>query len=256
MNKNCIKCGTMKNVNFDGMCKECYEKSVNNTKEKHEDIQNINKGINNKIVTIFKEKFSKETIKTITIVLLIILLFCYANTGSTKRNVELSHQVEDLTNQICKLNTDIDNNNNKLEENEKKITNLKNEKNILEQEKSKLENEKGSLEKEKLELITKVEELEKLSVIKNTIPATEKSSNSQNQKSSNSTTSSNAKSSSTNSKATKSNVVQNTNSEMVWVGKTGTKYHKQTCSTLKGKGHQITMQQALSEGRTACKVCH
>jgi len=26
MNKNCIKCGTVKNVNFDGMCKECYEK--------------------------------------------------------------------------------------------------------------------------------------------------------------------------------------------------------------------------------------
>ena len=43
---------------------------------------------------------------------------------------------------------------------------------------------------------------------------------------------------------------------MVWVGETGTKYHNQGCRTLKGKGHQITMQQALAEGREPCKVCH
>ena len=46
------------------------------------------------------------------------------------------------------------------------------------------------------------------------------------------------------------------NSEMVWVGNTGTKYHNEGCRTLKGNGHQITMKQALSEGREACKVCH
>ena len=43
---------------------------------------------------------------------------------------------------------------------------------------------------------------------------------------------------------------------MVWVGKTGTKYHNQWCGTLKGKGHQITMEQAQAEGRQPCKVCH
>ena len=43
---------------------------------------------------------------------------------------------------------------------------------------------------------------------------------------------------------------------MVWVGNTGTKYHRQDCRTLKAKGHQITMQQALAEGREACKVCY
>ena len=46
------------------------------------------------------------------------------------------------------------------------------------------------------------------------------------------------------------------NSETVWVGETGKKYHVQGCRTLKGKGHQITLKQALSEGRQACKVCH
>lgn len=44
--------------------------------------------------------------------------------------------------------------------------------------------------------------------------------------------------------------------EMVWVGDTGTKYHYQSCSTLKGNGHQITLQQALNEGRQPCQRCH
>lgn len=43
---------------------------------------------------------------------------------------------------------------------------------------------------------------------------------------------------------------------MVWVGDTGTKYHKHSCRTLKGNGHQTTMEQALSEGRQPCKVCY
>ena len=47
-----------------------------------------------------------------------------------------------------------------------------------------------------------------------------------------------------------------TNTEMVWVGETGTKYHNQNCRTLKGNGHQITLKQALSEGREPCKVCY
>ena len=49
---------------------------------------------------------------------------------------------------------------------------------------------------------------------------------------------------------------QDNQEEMVWVGDTGTKYHYQSCRTLKGNGHQITLQQALAEGRAPCKVCH
>lgn len=55
---------------------------------------------------------------------------------------------------------------------------------------------------------------------------------------------------------TQPKVQNNEITEMVWVGNTGTKYHIQSCGTLKGKGHQITLQQAISEGRQACKVCH
>lgn len=253
--EKCAKCGTTKKVNFDGMCKECYEKSVNiGNESNNEDVQN-QRNIN-KIFAIVKEKFTKETIKTITIVLLLFILFCCVITNNDKKNIELSQQVENLTNQISQLNIEIENNNNKLENKEKQITNLKNEKDVLEQEKLKLENEKGDLEREKGELTTKVEELEKLSAKKNKIPTAVASSNSQIQKSSSSTTSSNTELSGVTSKASKSSANQNTNSSMVWIGKTGTKYHKQTCPTLKGKGSQITIQQALSEGRTACKVCY
>lgn len=41
----------------------------------------------------------------------------------------------------------------------------------------------------------------------------------------------------------------------VYRGKTGTKYHRKSCHTLKGNGIAITMQEALEQGREACKVC-
>ena len=42
----------------------------------------------------------------------------------------------------------------------------------------------------------------------------------------------------------------------VYVGETGTKYHYQGCRTLKNGGRAISLEAALAEGRTACKVCH
>lgn len=45
------------------------------------------------------------------------------------------------------------------------------------------------------------------------------------------------------------------NSKTVWIGNTGTKYHRESCGTLKGKGHEITLKEAIAEGREPCKVC-
>lgn len=59
-----------------------------------------------------------------------------------------------------------------------------------------------------------------------------------------------------NSEATYSSNNSGNNTEMVWVGDSGTKYHHENCRTLKGNKHQITLQQALNEGREPCKVCH
>ncbi len=53
-----------------------------------------------------------------------------------------------------------------------------------------------------------------------------------------------------------SNNSNDENEQLVWVGNSGTKYHNQGCRTLKGNGHQITLEKALSEGRQPCKVCH
>ena len=44
-------------------------------------------------------------------------------------------------------------------------------------------------------------------------------------------------------------------SATVYVGATGTKYHRQSCPTLKGKGHAISLEEAKNQGRTPCKVC-
>lgn len=43
--------------------------------------------------------------------------------------------------------------------------------------------------------------------------------------------------------------------ETVYIGKTGTKYHRQDCGTLKGNGTAITLDKAIAQGRTACKIC-
>lgn len=41
----------------------------------------------------------------------------------------------------------------------------------------------------------------------------------------------------------------------VYRGKTGNKYHRQDCRTLKGGGTAITLDEAISQGREACKIC-
>lgn len=176
--------------------------------------------------------------KNIAITLLSFLLLCFIIAYSDSNSYKYYSQLEDLTNQINELNVKNNELNTKIEDDKKQITNLQNANKLLQEEKS-------NLEKEKQELDTKAKELEETSSTK-TIEAS-----SQNQPSSNNTSSSTTKTSSENSS---SNI--NTNSEMVWVGETGTKYHNEGCRTLKGKGHQITMQQALAEGRQACKVCH
>ena len=41
----------------------------------------------------------------------------------------------------------------------------------------------------------------------------------------------------------------------VYRGKTGNKYHRQDCRTLKGGGIALTLEEAQSQGREACKIC-
>ena len=44
--------------------------------------------------------------------------------------------------------------------------------------------------------------------------------------------------------------------QIVYIGETGSKYHYETCRTLKNGAFPITLEEALTQGRTPCKVCH
>ena len=46
-----------------------------------------------------------------------------------------------------------------------------------------------------------------------------------------------------------------TTADTVYIGKTGTKYHRQGCRTLKGNGSPISLSEAKAQGREACKIC-
>ena len=43
--------------------------------------------------------------------------------------------------------------------------------------------------------------------------------------------------------------------QTVYIGKTGSKYHRENCGSLKGKGTPISIDEALLQGREPCKVC-
>ena len=54
---------------------------------------------------------------------------------------------------------------------------------------------------------------------------------------------------------TTSSNLKEQNSSIVYIGKTGTKYHRANCYTLKGKGTPISLNYALTNGKTPCKRC-
>ena len=42
---------------------------------------------------------------------------------------------------------------------------------------------------------------------------------------------------------------------VVYITKTGKKYHLQNCRTIKGEAYKISLSEAKQKGYTACKVC-
>ena len=42
---------------------------------------------------------------------------------------------------------------------------------------------------------------------------------------------------------------------IVYITKTGKKYHLKSCRTIKGEAYQISLSEAKYKGYTACKVC-
>lgn len=50
-------------------------------------------------------------------------------------------------------------------------------------------------------------------------------------------------------------LVSNISAQSVYITKTGTKYHKNTCHHLKYSKQEVTLDKALKLGLTACSVC-
>ena len=197
-------------------------------------------------INILKEKnkfFSVIlNVKNSAIIILSFLLFItivtYPDSSNSSKISELNDKIQSLNAQLDEQNKKLENNP-ELQEAQKQIKNLQDANKSLTEKNKTLEDAKTTLENEKNSLNTKLEEAQKTSATNTSKFQTASISSS---------SSSKARSTSSNSSTS--------NSQMVWVGNTGTKYHVQSCRTLKGKGHQITMQQALAEGRQACKVCH
>jgi DNA repair exonuclease SbcCD ATPase subunit len=181
-------------------------------------------------------------VKNSAIIILSFLLFItivtYPDSSNSSKISELNDKIQSLNAQLYEQNKKLENNP-ELQEAQKQIKNLQDANKSLTEKNKTLEDEKTTLENEKNSLNTKLEEAQKTSATNTSKSQTASISSS---------SSSKARSTSSNSSTS--------NSQMVWVGNTGTKYHVQSCRTLKGKGNQITMQQALAEGRQACKVCH
>ena len=170
-----------------------------------------------------KKSFWKDK-KNVAIVILsaLLLLNPFGQTDNASEISKLKTKISSLETTISTL--------------ENQNTNLKTKNDTLEQEKKELENENQRLAQENSQLKeTKTISQQESTNINVTTPPT---------------------SSSELLEATETTQLSESNSEMVWVGNTGTKYHKHSCRTLKGNGQQITLKQALSEGRQACKVCY
>ena len=139
---------------------------------------------------------------------------------------------------------------NKVNELETNIQKQKNEISTLQTEKTKLNNAITALEEENNTLQKQIEILEEQTKEKE---ATNQTAQSVSQ---NKDVETNINKNIPSTSNTPSAFETDNEEEMVWVGETGTKYHCQDCRTLKGNGHQITLKQALAEGREPCKVCH
>lgn len=189
-----------------------------------------------------KKKFFKDK-KNIAIIILSVLLLISlgSSTGKTTENkisVETSANLEPT---LTEKEEQIQENQKQIEDLQKENKalieekqNLENENNQLQEEKQNLQNEKSKLEEENKTLNTQIQNLKETSSTKsstsNTVTSTQNTQN--------------------------STTKQNTNSNIVYVTKTGTKYHKSNCSYLKNSKIEMSLTDAKAQGYTPCSRCY
>lgn len=176
-------------------------------------------------------------IEGILAVIIAVMLVVFIGTNSEKITIEkqyneLQAKLEDTSKTLQGQIKERDNKITELQQEEKK-NEINESIKSLESEKKTLEKDKKTLEQEKQTLSTQIEELKKTS-----------STITQNKTDSTTTTTSST------------TAVKNTNSAIVYVTKTGNKYHKSNCSYLKKSKIQTTLSEAQSQGYTPCSRCY
>lgn len=105
----CLKCGTTLNVNFEGMCKKCYEDSIEIIEREEQEIERDKNILN--INRFFKEKHI--IIEAILLVVVLILIIVCIMINSNKKEVEkeyknLSSKYETLKSNLEDKNTELE----------------------------------------------------------------------------------------------------------------------------------------------------
>ena len=183
-----------------------------------------------------KKKFFQDKKNIAIIILSILLLFTLGSSSET--SVEKSI---DLTSALTEKEQTI-------QTKQKQIEDLQKENNTLIQEKQSLESERNQLQEEKQNLETQKNELEQENKNLNEQVEQLKKTSSIKSSTSNTTTST--------QKTQTSTTTQNTNSSIVYVTKTGEKYHKSSCSYLRQSKIQMNLSDAKAQGYTPCSRCY
>lgn len=174
--------------------------------------------------TFFRDK------KNIAIIVLSLLLLISIGTTTNKNNI--SEKADANIASILEDKKDT------TQEDKKRIEELENKNKILIEEKQNLETEKGILEEKNKELNTQIENLSKEASTKNSTQNNTQTNNTQTNNTQTYTT------------------AENTNSAIVYVTKTGKKYHRAGCSYLKNSKIEMTLTDAKARGCTPCSKCY
>ena len=191
-----------------------------------------------------QKKFFRDTKNIIIIILSILLVVTIGSSSWISQETSTSlidkektiqanlNVIEDLQkekNLLIQEKQDLENDNKQLKQEK---DNLETDKNKIQQEKQDLETQKSTLELETKNLKNQIEQLKKSSTTKNIY------SNTSTQKEQPSTT------------------IYDTNSSIVYVTRTGEKYHKSNCSYLRQSKIEINLSEAKRLGYTPCSRCY
>ncbi len=207
---------------------------------------------------VSKKHKIKERIKTISIILLLIIVFAYASTDAIQQNIELKKQIENITSENANLIANNNDLNNKISEMEKSQTDASTENTEKNKQIANLQQASEDLYKQKEELVANNNALQtEKKQFEEQIKALESEKAILNSEINSLKSQLNAKASeSKNNPSIQSSTIQeDTTSYSVYITDTGSKYHRSNCSYLKKSKHEIDKNSAISQGYTACSRC-